>query len=62
MYMEIKQGKQVRQSPKADSEKNTELPRTGFEPVTTGLLVCTCKLPVDTEPFYKCFVYVNQKA
>ena len=29
----------VRHSPKADSEKNTELPRTGFEPVTTGLLV-----------------------
>ena len=28
----------VRHSPKADSEK-TELPRTGFEPVTTGLLV-----------------------
>ena len=26
MYMEIKQRKQVRQSPKADSEKNTELP------------------------------------
>ena len=29
----------VRHSLKADSEKNTELPRTGFEPVTTGLLV-----------------------
>ena len=30
----------VRHSPKADSEKkNTELPWTGFEPVTTGLLV-----------------------
>ena len=29
----------VRHSPKADSEKNTEPPRTGFEPVTTGLLV-----------------------
>ena len=29
----------VRHSPKADSEKNTELPRTGFEPVITGLLV-----------------------
>ena len=28
----------VRHSPKADSEKNTELPRTEFEPVTTGLL------------------------
>ena len=29
----------VRHSPKADSEKNIELPRTGFEPVTTGLHV-----------------------
>ena len=34
-----KEGNQVRQSPKVDSEKNTELPRTGFELVTTGLLV-----------------------
>ena len=29
----------VRHSPKADSEKSTELPWMGFEPVTTGLLV-----------------------
>ena len=36
---ESKQGGKVRQSLKADSEKNTELPRTGFEPVATGLLV-----------------------
>ena len=28
-----------KQSPKTDSEKSTELPRTGFEPVSTGLLV-----------------------
>ena len=37
---ESKQGGKVSEaSLKADSEKNTELPRTGFEPVTTGLLV-----------------------
>ena len=45
---ESKQGGKVRQSPKADSEKNTELPRTGFEPVTTGLLV-QCSANCATE-------------
>ena len=43
----------VRHSPKADSEKkNTELPRTGFEPVTTGnmynvCVTCTCTCEVS---------------
>ena len=38
MYM---QGKAIRYSSKADSEETIpiELPRMGFEPVTTGLLV-----------------------
>ena len=36
MYMQRRQGKD---SPKADSEINTELPWMGFEPATTGLLI-----------------------
>ena len=34
-------GKQVRQSPKADSEKNTELPRTGFIHVHVHVVMLT---------------------
>ena len=36
VYANENKVKQGRQSRKADSEKNTELPRTGFEPVTTA--------------------------
>ena len=45
-----------KQSPKADSEKDTELPRTGFEPVTTELLV-QCSSPEHVHT--RCTVHVH---
>ena len=57
--MQIKT-REVRQSPKADSEK-TKLPRMGFEPVTTRLLV-QCSVYVHVHVYMYVYVHVHAHA